>query len=67
MGRGVEMPRKAREKSRTGIYHVILQGINPQIIFEDNEIICLKLLDTLKELEPVMSIAITGNAIEVAT
>jgi REP element-mobilizing transposase RayT len=31
------MPRKAREKSSTGIYHVMLRGINRQIIFEDNE------------------------------
>ncbi len=26
--RNVEMPRRAREKSSTGIYHVILRGIN---------------------------------------
>jgi len=31
------MPRRAREKSSTGIYHVILRGINGQIIFEDNK------------------------------
>lgn len=31
------MPRRAREKSSTGIYHVMLRGINGQIIFEDNE------------------------------
>ena len=31
------MPRKSREKSDTGIYHVMLRGINGQIIFEDNE------------------------------
>ncbi len=31
------MPRKARNKSETGIYHVILRGINRQIIFEDEE------------------------------
>lgn len=31
------MPRKARRKSRTGIYHVMLRGINRQTIFEDNE------------------------------
>jgi len=28
---------KAREKSQTGIYHVILRGINRQIIFEENK------------------------------
>jgi putative transposase len=31
------MPRSAREKSSTGIYHVVLRGINKQSIFEDNE------------------------------
>ena len=31
------MPRQAREKSRTGIYHVMLRGINKQQIFEDQE------------------------------
>jgi len=31
------VPRRAREKSSTGIYHVMLRGINKQIIFEDNE------------------------------
>lgn len=31
------MPRKAREQSSTGIYHVMLRGINGQQIFEDDE------------------------------
>jgi putative transposase len=31
------MPRKARKKSETGIYHVMMRGINRQTIFEDNE------------------------------
>lgn len=31
------MPRRAREKSSTGIYHVMLRGINGQTIFYDNE------------------------------
>ena len=31
------MPRTARETSCTGIYHVILRGINRQNIFEDDE------------------------------
>jgi len=29
------MPRKAREKSESGIYHIIMRGINRQTIFED--------------------------------
>lgn len=31
------MPRRAREKSETGIYHVILRGTNRQEIFHDEE------------------------------
>ena len=31
------MPRQARKKSKTNIYHIILRGINRQIIFEDSE------------------------------
>lgn len=31
------MPRKAREKSETGIYHVVLRGSNKQLIFEEEE------------------------------
>ena len=31
------MPRKARTKSNSGIYHIIMRGINRQTIFEDEE------------------------------
>ena len=31
------MPRKARNKSSTGIYHVMMSGINHQVIFEDDD------------------------------
>ena len=31
------MPRQARKKSESGIYHIMLRGINRQTIFEDNE------------------------------
>lgn len=31
------MPRQARKKSETGVYHVILRGINRQTIFIDDE------------------------------
>ena len=33
----MEMPRAAREKSESGIYHVMLRGVNKQQIFEDKE------------------------------
>ncbi|MDO9535653.1 MAG: transposase [Bacillota bacterium] len=31
------MPRRARKKSNSGIYHIIIRGINRQNIFEDEE------------------------------
>ncbi len=46
------MPRTAREKSRTGIYHVILRGINRQLIFKNKED-SAKLLSTLKEYQKI--------------
>ena len=33
----IKIPRCDREKSKTGIYHVMLRGINKQVIFEDEE------------------------------
>ncbi|WHH57665.1 transposase [Petroclostridium sp. X23] len=42
------MPRKAREKSENGIYHIILRGINKQIIFEEEED-SVRFLQTLKD------------------
>ena len=42
------MPRKAREKSGTGIYHVMLRGINHQDIFEERSDYW-KFLSTQKE------------------
>ncbi|MCK9267929.1 MAG: transposase [Alkaliphilus sp.] len=41
------MARVAREKSGTGIYHVMLRGINRQTIFEDNQD-RVKFLETLE-------------------
>jgi REP element-mobilizing transposase RayT len=31
------MSRQARQRSESGIYHIIMRGINKQIIFEDDE------------------------------
>mgnify|MGYP000695884322 CR=1 FL=1 len=42
------MPRTARKKSRSGIYHIILRGINRQTIFEDEED-AVKFLQTLAD------------------
>ena len=32
------MPRQARQKSESGVYHIMLRGINGQVIFEDEQI-----------------------------
>jgi len=31
------MPRQARQQSENGIFHLIIRGINRQVIFEDEE------------------------------
>ena len=53
------MPRAARKKSSTGIYHVMLRGINGQPVFlddEDNE----KYLQTLKECKALSEFELYG-------
>ena len=40
------MPRRARQKSNSGIYHVMLRGINRSTIFHDDED-CEKFLQVL--------------------
>jgi putative transposase len=44
------LPRTAREKSESGIYHAILRGINRQTIFEDDED-ASRFLDTMEECQ----------------
>lgn len=46
------MPRQARRKSESGIYHVLLRGINQQQIFEDNEDF-EKFLQVLKDCKAI--------------
>ena len=43
------MPRQARKRSESGIYHIMLRGINRQQIFEDDE-------DRIRFLETLQSI-----------
>ena len=45
------MPRQARKKSKSGIYHIMMRGINRQIIFEDEEdyLTFLQTLERYKE------------------
>jgi len=44
--------RKPREKSRSGIYHIVLRGINRQSIFEDDED-RLKLIEVLAKYKEI--------------
>jgi len=46
------MPREARMKSSTGIYHVIMRGVNKQMIFEEDED-KLRFLQTLSKYKKV--------------
>ena len=46
------MPRVPRQKSESGVYHIILRGINQQVIFEDEEDY-LKFIERLKEYKAV--------------
>ena len=50
--RVISMPRIARKKSISNIYHVMIRGINRQVIFEeDADRICfMKILDRCKEI-----------------
>jgi putative transposase len=44
------MPRHARKKSNTGVYHVIVRGANKQEIFHD-DLDRMKFLDILKNIK----------------
>lgn len=46
------IPRQARIKSGTGIYHIMLRGVNGQQIFEEKED-CDKFIEILKEYKAV--------------
>lgn len=53
------MPRQARQKSGTGIYHVMLRGVNKQNIFEDDED-RLKFLTTIKYYKKISNYKVYG-------
>ena len=53
------MPRRARNKSASGIYHIMLQGINRQSIFEDDED-KEKFLQTLRECKEISKYKLDG-------
>ncbi len=53
------MARVARERSRTGIYHIMLRGINRQTIFEDNQD-RVRFLDILEEYKDICEFVFYG-------
>jgi len=53
------MPRVARKKSATGIYHVMLRGINRQTVFEDDED-NEKFLQTIEDCKKVSGFKLYG-------
>ncbi|GAB6159012.1 hypothetical protein JCM39194_22120 [Desulfotomaculum varum] len=46
------MPRTGRKKSKSGIYHIVMRGINKQLIFEEEED-SIKFLQTLGEFKVI--------------
>lgn len=53
------MPRKPREKSETGIYHIMVRGIGQQNIFHEEDDY-YKYLETLKKLSVESGVSILG-------
>lgn len=53
------MPRAARQKSNSGIYHIMLRGINKQNIFEENEDKD-RFLDVLRECKVISGYKVFG-------
>lgn len=53
------MPRHERKKSESGIYHVMLRGINRQILFEDDED-KQKFIETIKQYKKKSGYKILG-------
>jgi len=54
-----KMPRIAREKSKSGIYHVMLRGANRQEIFHDEED-CARFLETLERYKKKSEMRVYG-------
>ncbi|HHW30197.1 MAG TPA: transposase, partial [Clostridiaceae bacterium] len=53
------MPRCARQKSRTGVYHIIIRGANRQEIFHDNND-RLRFLEILKKVKTISQMKVHG-------
>jgi REP element-mobilizing transposase RayT len=48
----IKLPRNPREVSKSGVYHIMLRGINRQTIFEDDEDI-QRLLETIARYKEI--------------
>ncbi len=46
------MSRQARRKSNSGIYHLMLRGVNGQKVFED-EYDCRRIIETIHYYKPI--------------
>jgi REP element-mobilizing transposase RayT len=53
------MPRRAREKSESGIYHVIFRGTNKQEIFHDEED-NLRFIETIEKYKKISNLKVHG-------
>ncbi|MEG6510995.1 transposase, partial [Desulforamulus ruminis] len=53
------MPRKPREKSETGIYHVIVRGICQQDIFHEEDDF-QRYLETVKKISRESGVSVLG-------
>ena len=54
------MPRVSRVKSESGIYHIMLRGINQQVIFECEEDY-EKFIETIKKYKAITQGSNTGG------
>ena len=48
------MPRRARKTGVTGVYHVMLRGVNRNVIFHDGDDIRLELLSVGRDAEGIV-------------
>ena len=53
------MPRIPRQRSESGIYHIMLRGTNRQEIFHDDED-CLRFLETLDRFKKKSELKVYG-------
>src|SRR5690554_4756396 len=55
----IRLPRRARLKSRNGIYHIVWRGANRQEIFHDDED-CLKFLNIVLKYKLTSQLTVYG-------